>query len=171
MRNRFTRPLADGDVTAGQTRRAIASYSSYRRAERAVDRLADSGFPIERVSIVGRGLQFVEQVTGRIGYLEAALRGALAGSVAGVLIGWLFDVFDWFDPIVDSAWLAIDGLWFGALAGAAIGLVQHALLRGHRDFASIGALQAERYEVQVDDEVADEAERISRPRPQSPAAG
>lgn len=143
-----------------QARRAIASYSSYRQAEQAVDRLADSGFPVERVSIVGRGLQFVEQVTGRIGYVEAALRGALAGSVAGVLIGWLFGVFDWFHPIVASGWLAIDGLWVGALIGAAIGMLQHALMQGRRDFASIGALHAELYEVQVDDDVADEAERI-----------
>lgn len=141
-------------------RRTIASYPDYRDAERAVDRLADREFPVERVAIVGQGLKTVEQVTGRIGWWDAALRGLLSGAIAGALIGWLFAVFDWFNPLVARGWLILDGLWFGALVGLAFGLLAHALTHGRRYFSSIGGLQAERYDVVVDAAVADEAVRL-----------
>jgi hypothetical protein len=140
-----------------QPRRVIASYASYRDAERAVDYLSDQKFPVERISIVGRGLRTVEHITGRMTSAMAAAHGALSGALAGVLIGWLFALFDWFDPVVSRGWLILDGLWFGALVGALYGLLAHALTRGRRDFTSIGAMQADRYDVLVDDEVADEA--------------
>jgi len=63
---------AEADTTP---RRTIASFSKYSEAEAAVDKLSDAGFPVERSQIVGRDLKFVEQVTGRMGYGEAALRG------------------------------------------------------------------------------------------------
>jgi hypothetical protein len=88
-----------------------------------------------------------------------------------VLIGWLFGVFNWFEPVTSAFWLAIDGLWFGALAGALLGLLLQALSRGRRDFNSVSGLRAERYEVQVDDEVAAEAARLlAQLRPPGPAA-
>lgn len=144
----------------GQARRTIAVYPSYRDAERAVDHLADKRFPVERVSIVGRDLRLVEQVTGRMGYPEAALRGAISGAFVGALVGWLFGVFDWFEPLLAAAWLAFQGLWFGAVVGALIGLGLHALMRGRRDFSSVAGMRADRYEVLVDDEVAEEAARL-----------
>jgi hypothetical protein len=143
-----------------RSRRVVASYSDYAEAELAVDRLSDRGFPVERTSIVGRDLEYVEEVTGRMGYGGAALRGALTGALVGLLIGWLFAVFNWFDPLVETGWLILDGLWFGALVGALLGLLQHLLLGGRRDFASLGGMRAKRYEVLADDEVADEAERL-----------
>jgi hypothetical protein len=145
---------------ADQARRTIASYPTYRKAERAVDYLADQRFPVERVSIVGRDLHYVEQVTGRMGYPEAALRGAIAGAVVGVLVGWLFGIFDWFEPLLAAAWLAFQGLWFGAFVGAFIGLGLHALMRGRRDFSSVSAMSADRYEVVADAEVSEEAARL-----------
>jgi hypothetical protein len=152
-----------GDVSDVQARRrVVATYTDYADAERAVDFLSDRKFPVNRVSIVGRGLHYVEQVTGRMGYLESALRGALSGALAGLLIGWLFFVFDWFSPIVARGWLIVDGLWFGAVVGALTGLLFHALLRGRRDFASIGAMRADRYDVLVDEDVADEAIALLR---------
>lgn len=144
----------------GRPRRAVASYSTYAEAERAVDHLADQKFPVERVSIVARGLKLVEQVTGRRGYLEAALQGLTSGALIGLLIGWLFGLFNWFEPITSAFWLAIDGLWFGALLGALFGLLLHALSRGRRDFDSVTGFTADRYEVLVDDEVAAEAARL-----------
>ncbi len=141
-------------------RRAIATFSSYAEAERAVDYLSDHGFPVERSAIVGRDLEYVEQVTGRMTNGRAALAGALNGALIGFLIGWLFGVFNWFNPVVSSFWLAIDGLWFGALVGALMGLVVHALSGGRRDFSAIGGMRANRYEVVVEESVADEATRL-----------
>jgi len=151
---------APRDEIGGRARRAVASYATYAEAERAVDHLADQKFPVERVSIVARDLKLVEQVTGRRGYLEAALQGLTSGALIGFLIGWLFGVFNWFEPVTSAFWLAIDGLWFGALLGALFGLLLHALSRGRRDFDSVASLSADRYEVLVDDEVAPEAARL-----------
>lgn len=158
-RGTFTQ-RAQGAPTDGSRRRTVASFSDYPSAERAVDYLSDHGFPVERTAIIARDLKLVEQVTGRVGYPEAALRGLLSGAVAGVLIGWLFAIFDWFDPAIARGWLIVDGLWFGALVGAISGLVAHALTRGRRDFASVSGVVADRYEVVADEEVADEAERL-----------
>jgi heat induced stress protein YflT len=47
-------------------RRTVASYPSYAEAEHAVDSLSDQGVAVEDVAIVGKGLQSVEQVTGRM---------------------------------------------------------------------------------------------------------
>jgi hypothetical protein len=156
MSTRFNR----GAEADSAPRRTIASFSSYSEAEAAVDKLSDAGFPVERSQIVGRDLKFVEQVTGRMGYGRAALRGALTGAFTGLLIGWLFAVFNWFDPIVASGWLILDAIWFGAIVGLIFGLVSHAMLRGRRDFSSVPSMRAELYEVQVDERFADEARAL-----------
>jgi hypothetical protein len=44
--------------------------------------------------------------------------------------------------------------------GAVIGVIVHALQRGRRDFASRVFMRPQRFEVVVDDEVADEAARL-----------
>jgi hypothetical protein len=152
--------IRGGGRDVGRHRRTIATFSSYPEAERMVDRLADEKFPVEHLAIVGRGLEYVEQVVGRMGWAQAALRGALTGAITGLLIGWLFAIFDWFDPLVSRGWLIVDGLWFGAVVGTIMGLVAYALTRGRRDFTSIPAMRAETYEVVVDEEFADDAERL-----------
>jgi hypothetical protein len=45
--------ISRGRPVAEQPRRVVASYSSYRDAERAVDFLSDRRFPVQRVAIVG----------------------------------------------------------------------------------------------------------------------
>ena len=152
--------ISRGRPVVEQPRRVVASYSSYRDAERAVDFLSDRRFPVQRVAIVGRDLQTVEQVTGRMSYGRAALNGAAQGALLGLLFGWLFGLFNWVDPLVTSLTLALYGLLWGAVVGALLGLVLHALSGGRRDFASVGGVRATRYELMVDDEVADEAARI-----------
>jgi hypothetical protein len=156
---------ADSAPARTQARRAIVSYDSYRDAERAVDYLADQRFPVQRVQIVGRDLQTVEQVTGRMGWGQAALRGAGQGALLGLLFGWIFGLFNWVDPIVSSLTLALYGLVYGAIIGALLGLLFYAMTGGRRDFASISGMRAGRYEILVDDEVADEAARLLASQP------
>jgi hypothetical protein len=48
------------------------------------------------------------------------------------------------------------GIVFGALYGA----IGHAATRGRRDFASVSDTRADRYEVQVDDSLAEAAEHV-----------
>ncbi|MDX6728391.1 MAG: hypothetical protein QOK49_3196 [Baekduia sp.] len=155
---------------ARSAHRTVASFDDYAAAERAVDYLADQKFPVNRVSIVGRDLKLVEQVVGRVTLGRSLLNGALSGALAGVLIGWLFTVFNWTNPVVARGWLILDGLWFGAVVGALFGLMSYLITRGPRDFASVGGLQADHYDVVVDAEVADEAERLVAGLP-APSAG
>ena len=44
----------------------VARFDDYQSAQRAVDRLSDDGFPVEKLDIVGSGLRLVERVTGRL---------------------------------------------------------------------------------------------------------
>lgn len=146
------------DRSGAQT--AAATYESYEQAQRAVDHLSDEGFAVERVSIVARDLRFVEQVTGRVGYGRAVLQSASSGAVAGALLGFVFGLFSLIDPLVSGLSLALYGLIFGAIVGAVIGLISHALSGGRRDFASVGGMQAGRYDVMVDEDSAEEAVRL-----------
>ncbi|MFD5011993.1 general stress protein [Streptomyces chartreusis] len=70
-----------------QVRRAIASYTTYQEAQRAVDHLSDHGFPVERVAIIGQNVRLVEQVTGRMGHGGAGLQDAASGALSGALLG------------------------------------------------------------------------------------
>lgn len=143
-------------------RRAVAAYDGYGDAQRAVDRLSDQGFPVDRVAIVGHGLTYVEQVTGRFTTARAALVGALEGALLGASFGVLMALIFSYDPNPAVPLLILYGLVAGALIGAVIGALLHAATGGTRDFTSLPGLQAERYEVMVDEEVADRATELLR---------
>lgn len=92
------------DVAATAPRRAIASFDPYEDAQALVDRLADGGFPVERLAIVGRDLEIVERVTGRLDTGRAALAGGAPGALAGAALGLLFGL-----------WFTHDGVSLGAI--------------------------------------------------------
>jgi hypothetical protein len=139
------------------SRRTIATYRSYKEAERAVDWLSDKGFAVQRVAIVGTGLRTVEQVVGRLTTARAALTGAAQGALIGLLFAALFGIF-FTGP--DFFGLLLYGVVAGALFGALFAGITQAAMGGRRDFASVGGMQAETYEVQVDEEVAVEAKQL-----------
>ncbi len=140
--------------------RSIGVYDSYAEAERAVDRLSDLGFPVQRVRIVGHDLKLIEQVTGRLNYGGSALRGAGSGALVGLLIGWLFGLFSWITSTIATLLLMLYGAIFGAIVGALFGLLAHWMQGGRRDFSSFRAMTPSRFEVLVDSEMADEAVRL-----------
>ena len=102
----------------------------------------------------------MEQVTGRLNYPTVAWRGAVSGAVPGALLGWIFRLFDLADPLVSAFLLALYGLLIGAVIGALIAVALYALQSGHRDFASVTFMRPQRFELVVDDEVADQAARL-----------
>jgi hypothetical protein len=142
------------------SRRVIATFDNYADAERAVDYLSDRRFEVNRVAIIGRDMEYHEQVLGRLNYGGAALRGAFSGALVGALIGWIFGLFNWIEPLVSALVLACYGLIFGAIVGALIGLLMHALQGGRRDFHSVSGLRPKYYDVVADVEVADRALQI-----------
>lgn len=144
--------------TASATRRTIATYLDYASAERAVDYLADQDFAVEHTAIIGRGLRSVEQVAGRMSAGRAALVGLGEGALIGTLFALLFGVF-FSGPGFGG--LLLYGILTGGLFGAMLGAFGHVTVSdGRRDFVSDTSIAADRYEVQVDDSVADEAERL-----------
>ena len=87
---------------------------------------------------------------------NAAFPDLLTGSA-----GWPFSPrMDSITPLVSALTLALYGLIFGAIVGALFGLLFYAFSGGQRDFTSVGSIRAQRYEIVVDSEVANEAERL-----------
>lgn len=136
--------------------RLLASFGSYRGAQELVDRMSDDGFPVQHLRIVGDEVRTVEQVTGRMTTSRAAAAGAATGAWIGALIGLLFLIFS-----VTPLWLWIYVLLLpmiiGAIWGAALGYVAHWSTRGKRDFSSVWTLEARRYDVYVDTQLAEQA--------------
>ncbi len=148
-------------------RRTIATYPDYRDAERAVDWLSDQGFDVGRLAIVGTGLKYVEQVAGRVTTARAALTGAGQGAMIGLLFAALFGLFFAYNGFTFLGVLAY-GVVLGAIFGAVFGAIAHVAQGGRRDFASVAGTQAERYEVEADDPVADEAASLLGAMPAAP---
>ena len=71
----------------------VARFEDYDSAQRAVDRLSDDGFAVDKLDIVGSGLRLVERVTGRLTRARATGAGALSGLWAGLLVGTLLALF------------------------------------------------------------------------------
>ena len=104
--------VASNDVDVMESRAAAAHYrdrvllkqcSTYPEAQRIVDYLSDSEFPVERTAIVARNLSFVEQVTGTMNSTKAALRGVASGAFSGFFIGLFLGLL----VIAPSAWLVL----------------------------------------------------------------
>lgn len=136
-----------GPAETATAYRTLAEVPDYPTAQRLVDQLSDSGFPVENVRIVGTGMRSVEQVTGRQTNGRAALRGAGAGAWFGLLVGLLFSLFvvgGWF-----WLWMILVSVLVGAVFGAVLGLIDHASTGGRRDFSSVSTLQAASYHVEV----------------------
>ena len=136
--------------------RTISTYAGYLEAQAAVDALSDAGFPVEHVSIVGRDIRIVEDVTGRLTKGKAALNGAAGGAWFGLLLGVLLGIF-----LPTGGWiaLALSAVVFGAVWGAVFGFAGHWATRGRRDFASRQRLEAGRYDILVDSAHADQAQK------------
>ena len=133
-------------TTAG--RKTIARYDRYEDAQRAVDHLSDTGFPVEEVEIVGSDLHLVEHVTGRLTPGRAAMAGAGSGAWFGLFVGLLAGLFT-----TGPEWvgLMLGGAGIGAVWGAIFGFFAHWSTRGQRDFSSARGLAAEHYDVTVPD--------------------
>lgn len=125
----------------------LLTVDDYDDAVAAIDKLARAGFPIEQASIVGHGVEVVEQVTGRSGPGRVAASGAFNGALIGLFFGLLFDWWGALTPAVGWGWLALAGLAYGALLGAAIAMLFEFFAPRDRDFASTRSLVADRYDV------------------------
>ena len=136
----------------------LGSYSSHAAAQRTVDVLAEHGFPVEHVTIVGTNLRLHEVVLGR----WTLVTGAVTGGWIGLLVGLVF--------LIVSPWTPVSVLYAVGF-GIVLGLIWAAVARvwQRRSFAAVPAVVADRYDVLVDAQFADEARRILALTPVAPA--
>ncbi|CAG7845190.1 hypothetical protein USB125703_01447 [Pseudoclavibacter triregionum] len=129
-------------IPQGET---VASFGEYAQAKAAVGRLADAGFPIEHVSIIGSDLKSVERVTGRMSYARAAASGLMSGLMLAMFAGLVSMIVN---PEIQLGSLLAMGLvavGFGLLWG----VVGYAMNPAKRDFTSVMQTVATRFDVVV----------------------
>jgi len=125
---------------------SLAVYDDYAAAQKAVDFLSDSQFPVQNCMIVGTDLKRVERITGRLSTGRVAAAGALSGLWLGLFVGLIFVLFDDKDVLARIVTTAA----MGALFGVVWALAGYAATRGQRDFSSVSAVVATKYEVLVE---------------------
>lgn len=141
---------------------SLAVYDKYEDAQRSVDFLSDQEFPVQNCMIVGTDLKQVERITGRLTNGRVAALGAVSGLWLGLFVGLIFSFFG-----EDSAVLPmiLSTALLGAVFGAVWGLVGFLATRGQRDFSSVTAVVATRYEVLVEHKHLAAAQEILRRLP------
>lgn len=148
----FTRPERFGVIPLGVE---ITTFEKYDDAQYAVDALADSGFPVEKVALIGTDLKRIERVTGRLSYGRAALSGGLSGMWFGLMMGALFVLLG-----SQTAAPMLLGVTVGLVFGAVFGLLAYGMSGGRRDFTSVTQVVATRYGLQCAPEVAAQCRQV-----------
>jgi len=123
----------------------IGSYATYAEAQRAVDHLADSQFPVADVTIVGVDLMLVERVLRRLTWGRVLAQGAASGAWFGLFVGVLLSLFA--TQAGTGVVPILVGVGTGVLFGTVFAAAGYASTRGRRDFASASQLVAGRYDV------------------------
>jgi hypothetical protein len=126
---------------------SLAVYDDYAAAQKAVDFLSDNKFPVEQCMIVGTDLKRVERITGRLTTGRVALGGLLTGIWLGIFVGLVLSLF----ADDENFWATLLAtVAFGAVFGVVWALIGYAATRGQRDFSSVTAIVATKYEVLVE---------------------
>ncbi|MDF0556901.1 general stress protein [Kamptonema sp. UHCC 0994] len=123
-------------MALGQQKRAVGAFSNYRDTEMALRELQNTGFPMNKISVVaqntdGDNIAGAKVTTGKDKQVEhGAKAGATAGAVTGGLIGLIGSLtaltIPGIGPIVAGGTIATllgDALVGGAIGAAAGGLV------------------------------------------------
>jgi hypothetical protein len=134
----------------------VGSYATYEEAQRAVDHLADSDFPVRDVTIVGVDLMLVERVIGRLTWGRVLASGAASGAWFGLFVGLLLSLFS-----PESSFVPIlVGLASGVVFGLVFAAVGYGATRGRRDFTSASQMVAGRYDVLCQPRNAEKAREL-----------
>jgi hypothetical protein len=135
----------------------VGSYATYEEAQRAVDHLADSDFPVRDVTSVGVDLMLVERVIGRLTWGRVLLSGAASGAWFGLFVGLLLSLFN---PVGSGFGPILVGLASGVVFGLVFAAVGYGATRGRRDFTSSSQMVAGRYDVLCQPRNAEKAREL-----------
>ncbi|HZK05784.1 MAG TPA: general stress protein [Actinomycetaceae bacterium] len=134
----------------------IASFANYKEASAAVDTLADAGYPVQELTIVGTDLKMIEKVTGRITWGKVLLSGAVSGALFGLMLSIFFVLL-----IPGTTWsLVLMWMLAGAIGFAISQGLLYAMSGGQRDFSSSQGVIATRYGLQATPEHAGRARQL-----------
>lgn len=136
---------------------SVAVFDSYDDAQKAVDFLSDERFPVQNLCIVGTDLKLVERVLGRRGWPQVVAQGAMSGVFTGLLLGFLWYLLM---PGLGLGGALLLGLVLGVAMGVLTAAMAHGATRGQRDFSSITATVATRYEVLGEHNVVQQAREL-----------
>lgn len=138
----------------------VGSHASYRAARQDADSLVSHGFPPDRVSVRVRGLRLVRRrLPSDTSLRRAAGGGLLVGAIGGLLGLWVAGVVPAL-PAGTVLAVAAGGAVAWAAVGVARGLGVPALRARWQGRAGVEVLEADGYDVAVDDRVAEAARRL-----------
>lgn len=136
----------------------ISTYDRYEDAKHAVDVLARSQFPVQRVSIVGNDMRSVESVTGRLTYGRVAMMGAMSGAYLGLFLGLLLYIFQPDNSGILGVFIAAVAI--GAGFGMLFAVISYALNRNRHGFSSVMQMVGSRYDLITDAELLHSARQV-----------
>jgi hypothetical protein len=137
---------------------SLAVYDDYSAAQKAVDFLSDNQFPVENCMIVGTELKSVERITGRLTTGKVAAGGALSGVWLGLFVGLIITLFS--KSGTSAIATVLSTVLFGLFFGLIWAMIGYAATRGQRDFSSVRAVVATRYEVLVEHKLLSQAQQL-----------
>jgi hypothetical protein len=85
-----------------ETWKIIASLSDYDGAQAIVDDLAEQGFPVDQLAIVGAALQISDRTAGRRRYAHSVFGDMFTGAVVGAMVGWLLGMLNLVESLATS---------------------------------------------------------------------
>jgi hypothetical protein len=139
----FTRTQARPQLPTLPSGWPIGSYDSYEGAQKAVDHLAGSDFPVTDVTIVGVEPLLVERIAGKLSWSRVLSGSAMSGAWFGLFLGLMLTFFTPSAGVLPIVIGLVAGVAFNLLFGA----LGYAANKGKRGFISQSQLVARRYDV------------------------
>lgn len=136
---------------------SVGVFENYPAAEKAVDYLADNGFPVQNLAIVGTDLRTVERVLARKTWRTVLTQGAVQGASTALI---LFLVLWLFVPAASLLLLLLAAVVFSVLVSTAFAAIGYRMSKGERDFTSVQQTVATRYEVLCEHKVVEQAREM-----------
>ena len=142
-----------GDALAGTV--PVATFAALGDVDDALSAATGEGFPIDRTTIVGTDLRFVEKVEGRLTIARAAGYGAVTGAWLGALIASFAAIFS-AHTVGGGLSMLFGGIVLGTAFGAVFGAVAFRVAGPHDGITGNPTLVAARYELRTAAELAGE---------------
>lgn len=152
----FTQPQARPQLPTMPSGWPIGSYDSYEAAQKAVDHLASSEFPVTDVTIVGVEPMLVERIAGRLNWSRVLSSSAMSGAWFGLFLGLMLTFFTPNAGVLPIVIGLVAGVAFNVLFGA----LGYAANKSKRGFISQSQLVARRYDVLAQPRTAEKGREL-----------